>query len=236
MAKLPALDPAAVPEKRGSIYPEPFRSRMGDRAKRRLGDACGLTRFGVNLVTLGPGGQSALRHWHTLEDEFVYVLTGEVVLVTNDGEQTLGPGCAPGIPAARRTRTTSSTASAAPATYLEIGNRAEGDNAFYPDDDLMWVRGRERRLRRAQGRQAILSLATRPRRCIPRAAARIFAAAAAWAATSRRVDAMAEFPAPNAGAAAGRSRRSRRVCSRTRCSAPPRSSRSCRPGFRSSRR
>jgi uncharacterized cupin superfamily protein len=53
---------------------------MGDRAKKRLGEACGLTKFGVNLVTLGPGGQSALRHWHTLEDEFVYVLEGEVVL------------------------------------------------------------------------------------------------------------------------------------------------------------
>jgi uncharacterized cupin superfamily protein len=74
--RLPALDPATVPEKRGSGYPEPYRSRMGDRVKHRLGDACGLTRFGVNLVTLPPGGQSALRHWHTLEDEFVYVLEG----------------------------------------------------------------------------------------------------------------------------------------------------------------
>src|SRR5947208_7123678 len=87
--KLPALDPQPGPVVRGSMYPEPFKSRMGDRAKRRLGDACGLTRFGVNLVTLGPAGQSALRHWHTLEDEFVYVLSGEVVLITNAGEQTL---------------------------------------------------------------------------------------------------------------------------------------------------
>jgi hypothetical protein len=85
---------------------------MGDRSKRRLGDACGLTRFGVNLVTLGPGGQSALRHWHTLEDEFVYVLSGEVVLVTNDGEQVLGPGACAGYPAARTMRTISSTAAA----------------------------------------------------------------------------------------------------------------------------
>ncbi len=68
MTRLPAVDPASVPEQRGSGYPEPFRSRMGERAKRRLGDACGLTRFGVNLVTLGPGAQSALRHWHTQED------------------------------------------------------------------------------------------------------------------------------------------------------------------------
>ena len=76
MVKLPVVDPATVPEKRGSGYPEPFRSRMGERVKRRLGDACGLTKFGVNLVTLAPGAQSALRHWHTLDDEFVYVLSG----------------------------------------------------------------------------------------------------------------------------------------------------------------
>ena len=88
----PALDPATVPEQHGSTYPEPFRSRMGDRAKRRLGDALGLTRFGVNLVTLPPGGQSALRHWHTLEDEFVWMLEGEVVLVTEAGEQVLRAG------------------------------------------------------------------------------------------------------------------------------------------------
>ena len=74
---------------------------MGDRVKRRLGDACGLTRFGVNLVTLGPGGQSALRHWHTREDEFVYVLEGEVVLVTDDGEQALHAGDCAGYPGGR---------------------------------------------------------------------------------------------------------------------------------------
>jgi len=136
--KLPALDPATVPEVRKSIYPEPFRSRMGDRAKRRLGEACGLTRFGVNLVTLGPGGQSALRHWHTLEDEFVYVVSGEIVLVTNAGEQTLSTGMCAGYPAGSRDGHHFINRSAQPVTYLEIGNRIEGDNAFYPDDDLMW--------------------------------------------------------------------------------------------------
>ncbi|MEP6943995.1 MAG: cupin domain-containing protein, partial [Betaproteobacteria bacterium] len=83
--KLPALDPSSVAEVRGSGYPEPFKSRMGDRVKRRLGKACGLTGLGVNLVTLPAGGQSALRHWHTREDEFVYVLSGEVTLVTDSG-------------------------------------------------------------------------------------------------------------------------------------------------------
>src|SRR6478736_9945097 len=99
---LPALDAATVEETRRSGYPEPYRSRMGDRTKRRLGDACGLTKFGVNLVTLAPGAQSALRHWHTLDDEFVYVLSGEVVLVTNDGDHVLSAGMAAGYPAGKK--------------------------------------------------------------------------------------------------------------------------------------
>jgi uncharacterized cupin superfamily protein len=134
---LPALDPAEVPEKRGSGYPEPFRSRMGDRAKRVLGDALGLTRFGVNLVALGPGGQSALRHWHSLEDEFVWILEGEVVLVTNAGEQVLGPGMCAGYPAGRRDGHHLVNRSGHVARYLEIGNRIDGDACFYPDDDLL---------------------------------------------------------------------------------------------------
>lgn len=137
--KLPALDPSTLPEIRRSGYPEPYRSRMGDRAKRRLGDACGITKFGVNLVTLAPGGQSALRHWHTLEDEFVYILSGEVILISQEGEQTLGMGMCAGYPAGKRNAHHFVNRSAAPAQYLEIGNRIDGDNAFYPDDDLMWV-------------------------------------------------------------------------------------------------
>ena len=136
---LPALDPDSVPERRGSGYPEPFRSRMGDRAKRRLGEACGLTRFGINLVTLGAGGQSALRHWHTLEDEFVYVLEGEVVLVTNGGEQVLRAGDCAGYPAGTEDAHHFINRSDAPARYLEVGNREAADKAFYPDDDLMYA-------------------------------------------------------------------------------------------------
>src|SRR5881398_1660408 len=123
MLKLPALDPATAEERRGSGYPEPFKSRMGDRVKRRLGQACGLTKFGVNLVTLGPGGQSALRHWHTLEDEFVYVLSGEVVLVTDAGEQLLTAGMCAGYPAGQRDAHHMINRSDQPARYLEIGNR-----------------------------------------------------------------------------------------------------------------
>lgn len=136
--ELPALDPATVEPRRRIGYPEPFRSRMGDRFKRALGDACGLTKFGVNLVTLAPGGQSALRHWHTLEDEFVYVLAGEVVLVTSAGEQVLAAGMCAGYPAGKRDGHHFVNRSASAAVYLEVGNRIDGDNAFYPDDDLMW--------------------------------------------------------------------------------------------------
>jgi uncharacterized cupin superfamily protein len=137
--KLPALDSNAVAEVRGSGYPQPFKSRMGDRAKRRLGDACGLTKLGVNLVALGPGGQSALRHWHTLEDEFVYVLEGEVHLVTSSGEQVLKAGMCAGYPAGKHDAHHFVNRSTRPARYLEIGNRIDGDMAFYPDDDLMWI-------------------------------------------------------------------------------------------------
>jgi uncharacterized cupin superfamily protein len=136
--QLPALDPAAVADTVGSAYPEPFRSRMGQRAKKRLGDAVGLTRIGVTLVTLQPGAQSALRHWHTLEDEFVYVLEGELALVTNGGEQMLTAGMCAGYRAGVRDAHHFVNRSAHPARYLEIGNRVDGDNALYPDDDLMW--------------------------------------------------------------------------------------------------
>ena len=112
---------------------------MGERVKRRLGDAFGLTRFGVNLVTLGPGGQSALRHWHTHEDEFVYVLDGEVVLVTDAGEQVLRAGDCAGYPAGNADAHHFINRSGAPARYLEVGNREPADTALYPDDDLKYA-------------------------------------------------------------------------------------------------
>ncbi len=138
-AKPTALPALAVPEIRGSGYPEPFKSRMGDRAKRRLGEAFGISQFGVNLVVLGPGAQSALRHWHTLEEEFVYLLEGELVLVTDAGETTLCAGDCAGYPAGSGNGHHMVNRSAAAARYLEVGGRCEGDVAFYPDDDLLWV-------------------------------------------------------------------------------------------------
>src|ERR1700691_4355294 len=135
--QLPALDPATVGTVSGSTYPAPFAARMGDRVKRRLGDALALTHIGVNLVTLAPGGQSAMRHWHTSEDEFIYLLEGELVLVTNAGEQVLTAGMAAGFPAGKRDAHHFINRSQAPARYLEVGERNERDNSFYPDDDVM---------------------------------------------------------------------------------------------------
>src|SRR5262249_59287270 len=98
---LPALDPAGVSAAIGSGYPEPFRSRVAARRKQRLGDALGLKNFGVNLTTIPAGSVSALRHWHTHEDEFVFVLSGELVLVTGSGEQVLTAGMCAGFPAGK---------------------------------------------------------------------------------------------------------------------------------------
>lgn len=133
-AALPAL---SLPEVQGSGYPEPFKSRMGDRIKRRLGEAFGLTQFGVNLVVLGPGGQSALRHWHSLEDEFLYVLEGELVLVTDAGEQLIRAGDCAGYKAGKPDGHHLINRGTAPARYLEVGSRVARDVAFYPDDDLL---------------------------------------------------------------------------------------------------
>ena len=123
---------------RGSSYPEPFKSRMGDRVRRRLGDAFELQQFGVNLVELQPGAQSALRHWHTHEDELVYILAGELVLVTDDGEQIVRAGDCAGFRAGIADGHHMINRSQAPARYLEIGTRYEEDMAHYPEDDMMW--------------------------------------------------------------------------------------------------
>jgi uncharacterized cupin superfamily protein len=132
----PALDPGDVEPNRGSNYPEPFRQRVATRAKRKLGDALGLENFGVNLTTLAPGGQSALRHWHATQDEFIYVLSGELVLVTDAGEQVLRPGMAAGFPAGKADAHHLLNRSEHDATYLEVGDRTPGDAVVYPDDDL----------------------------------------------------------------------------------------------------
>ena len=138
----PALDPAAVPARTGSRYPEPFRAAVAGREKRALGDAVGLTRFGVNLVRLPPGTASAQRHWHRLAGELGYVLAGELTLVTPRGGHTLRPGLAPGrgarVPAGKADGPRLVNRSAADAVYLEIGDRAPGEEVEYPGIDLRY--------------------------------------------------------------------------------------------------
>lgn len=131
-----ALDPSQVEPNRGTNYPEPFRQRVATRAKRKLGDALGLKNFGVNLTTLGPGAQSALRHWHARQDEFIFVLSGELVLITEAGEQVLTPGMAAGFPAGNPDAHCLVNRSGHDATYLEMGDRTPGDAVTYPDDDI----------------------------------------------------------------------------------------------------
>lgn len=137
----PALDPADVQPRTGSGYPEPFRSRVLPREKRALGDALGLTKIGVNLTTLPPGKESSMRHWHTREDEMVFVLEGEVVLRTDEGEQVLTAGMCAGFPAGSRNGHQVVNRSNRPARYLEISNRDPEDSAEYSDVDLAYRKG-----------------------------------------------------------------------------------------------
>jgi uncharacterized cupin superfamily protein len=132
----PALDPAAVPAVTGSAYPEPFKSRVSERRKQRLGDALGLKNFGVNLATIPPGAVSALRHWHSHEDEFIYVMSGELVLVTDGGEQRLTPGMCAGFPAGKANGHCLVNRTQRDAVYLEVGDRRPEDAVTYPDDDI----------------------------------------------------------------------------------------------------
>ncbi|MFZ5468620.1 MAG: cupin domain-containing protein [Myxococcota bacterium] len=139
--KRPALNPADVSPRSSSSYPEPFRSRVLPREKRALADALGLTKFGVNLTTLPPGKESSMRHFHTLEDEMVFVLEGEVVLRTDEGEQVLTAGTCAGFPAGSKNGHQLVNRGDRPARYLEISNREPDDAAAYPDVDLAYRKG-----------------------------------------------------------------------------------------------
>ena len=132
-----AVEAAALPPTRATRgYPEPFAARVAGRERRVLGDVFGLTRFGVNMTRLPPGGMSALRHTHSREDEFIYVLEGEPVLVTNGGETALRPGMCAGFKAGSRDAHHLINRSGSDIVYLEIGDRDPGDTVIYPDDDI----------------------------------------------------------------------------------------------------
>jgi uncharacterized cupin superfamily protein len=131
------IDPKDVLETMGSNYPQQFKPAVSGRVKKRLGNAAGLKNFGVNLVRLAPGSCSALRHWHTCQDEFIYVLEGEVTLITNSGEQVLKSGMAAGFQAGDADGHHLVNRTNSDVVYLEIGDRTAGDSANYPDDDLI---------------------------------------------------------------------------------------------------
>lgn len=135
-----AVRSADVPPRiAASAYPAPFALRLGGREKRVLGDLFGLHNFGVNHVTLQPGAQSALRHGHSHQDEFVHVLDGELVLVTDAGKTRLTAGMSAGFRAGSGDAHQLLNRGSAPAVYLEIGDRSAGDRVYYPDDDLQAV-------------------------------------------------------------------------------------------------
>lgn len=133
------IDMSAAPCRVGSDYPSPFDAPCRNRIRFALGDAAGLTQFGVNLQRLAPGGWSSQRHWHTAEDEFVWVLQGEVVLVTDGGEEVLRAGDCAGFKAGVEDGHHLQNRSTSEALILEIGSRRPDDDvAEYPDIDLRW--------------------------------------------------------------------------------------------------
>jgi len=134
--KPPAFDPKDLPETSSTGYPEPYKSRVAGRHRRRLGDHVGLKNFGVNLTRLDPGAESSMRHWHMKQDEFIYVVEGEITLVTDAGRQKLRAGMAAGFPAGKADGHQLVNETDKPVLYLEIGDRTPDDSASYPDIDL----------------------------------------------------------------------------------------------------
>jgi len=135
----PALrvaDSHDIAARRGSMYPHPYRAQLEGRLKRALGDAVELSQFGVNLVTLEPGGWSSQRHWHEKEDEFVYIIAGEATLVTDAGPEVLSPGMFAGFPAGERNAHHLRNDTNEPVVYLEVGTRTRDDRACYPDVEM----------------------------------------------------------------------------------------------------
>lgn len=135
------IDAASVPPRAPLMtFPAPLASLMAGRDRRALGDAFGLTRFGVNLTSLKPGSLSAARHSHSLQDEFVYVLEGTPILITNGGETLLHPGMCAGFKAGTGDAHQLVNRTGEDVLYLEIGDRTPGDTVSYPDDDIALVR------------------------------------------------------------------------------------------------
>lgn len=135
------IDISALPLHTGTLYPPPYDEPCRARERRKLGDAAGLTQFGVNLLTLKPGVWSSQRHWHSTQGEFVWVLEGEVVLVTNDGEEVLKAGDCAGFRCGEENGHHFQNRSSADARLLEVGTRNDSDGAMYPGIDLVYPPG-----------------------------------------------------------------------------------------------
>lgn len=134
---MPKLDLTKVPVKTGSIYPAPYDALVAGRSSLRLGDAGGLTQFGVNLVTLEPGAMSSMRHWHLAEDEFVMVTEGSCTMVTDEGAVEMGPGDCAAFPANSPDGHHFLNRTDKPARFLVVGSKAKREVATYSDVDLM---------------------------------------------------------------------------------------------------
>jgi len=137
---MPKIDIAKLPVDSRSNYPEPLNRAVVGRERKRLGNAAGLDQFGVNLTRLKPGAASSLRHWHEKEDELVYILEGEVMLIEDDGETVLKPGDAAGFKANLPNGHHLVNKSGRDAIFLEIGTRSKHERAEYPDLDLVMIR------------------------------------------------------------------------------------------------
>jgi len=142
------IDPSKVAAVIGTRYPQPHDTPCLRRERKKLGDIAGLTQFGVNLLRLPPGAWSSQRHWHTAEDEFVFVVEGEVVLVTDDGQETLRAGDCAGFKANESNGHHLQNRSQSDAVVLEIGSRSDRDGVFYSDIDMRVEPGSDRYVRR----------------------------------------------------------------------------------------
>ena len=147
---MPKIDVAALAEVNSTGYPPVYADLVKGRFRKRLGRAGGLTQFGVNLCRLAPGSATSQRHWHEKEDEFVYVLDGELVLIEDEGETVLKAGDAAAFKAGVRNGHHLVNRSDRDALLLEIGTRDPNDRGEYSDVDMIFVReeGRDRFLRR----------------------------------------------------------------------------------------
>ena len=149
---MPKIDIAKIPSQQIASYPKEFAPVISGREKQKIGDAAGLTQFGVNITRIKAGAASALRHWHEQEDEFIYMLDGELILQENDGETVLRPGDAAGFKAGSGVAHCLVNRTDRDAVYLEVGTRAASERVHYPDVDFMMERdGSGRRYFRKSG-------------------------------------------------------------------------------------